>query len=400
MFYMEYVIPETEMFNFIQEGVGDPESAELKSKIIDPVISILSEVKNRKKYIQYGNEFLEANAEMLASEYPTKAVVFPRKYVDDVLELFGFSVASLKETILPILRTIQNRDKANFQKIIATPSNVIHTIVLFYSDTILNRELRDSARQQMGLTMYNTAFKKYFSTAYDKNIMAYTYMNLDRSWGLVKAEDIVTWIGNTVDVSYGFFKTKLTVNMSPAVLASFLGRLLSSFNQNMQQIANRYYINLNSEDVASIGDDVKAGDEYIVSDSFTQLRNNIMRNIKNGDSLYKNKNNLYSGVARLKNVKVETLYNFAQRIDHSDISKIVDNILYVFLVKEGNSIDDINTTKYISRITNMPTAVDRAITGKPIILPMSKKYKEDSIIIKAYVCLIATYILNRINDIK
>ena len=48
----------------------------------------------------------------------------------------------------------------------------------------------------------------------------------------------------------------------------------------------------------------------------------------------------------------------------------------------------------------MPTAVDRAIQGKPIILPMTKKYKVDSSIVKAYICLIATYILNRVNDAK
>ena len=59
---------------------------------------------------------------------------------------------------------------------------------------------------------------------------------------------------------------------------------------------------------------------------------------------------------------------------------------------------DINSTLYISRITNMPTAIDRAIAGKPIILPLSKKYKVDSSIIKAYICLVATYIMQRIGD--
>jgi hypothetical protein len=69
-------------------------------------------------------------------------------------------------------------------------------------------------------------------------------------------------------------------------------------------------------------------------------------------------------------------------------------------VKDGHSVDEINSATYIGRITNFPTAVDRAIAGKPIILPYSKKYKVDDTIVKAHICLVATYILNRINDVK
>jgi hypothetical protein len=102
----------------------------------------------------------------------------------------------------------------------------------------------------------------------------------------------------------------------------------------------------------------------------------------------------------LKNVKANTLYDFAQRISTDDIATIIDTIFYVFIVKEGNSIEDINTTKFITRITNLPTAIDRAIAGKPIISTLSTKYRIDQSIVKAYICLIATYIMYRINDVK
>jgi hypothetical protein len=78
---------------------------------------------------------------------------------------------------------------------------------------------------------------------------------------------------------------------------------------------------------------------------------------------------------------------------------IIDTILYVFITRDGNDVKDINSTAYISRITNFPTAIDRAISGKPIIITMTKKYKVDSSIVKAYICLIATYIMYRINDV-
>ena len=87
-------------------------------------------------------------------------------------------------------------------------------------------------------------------------------------------------------------------------------------------------------------------------------------------------------------------------MDYKDIGTLIDIILYVFIVKEENEMKDINSTKYINRISNFPTAVDRAITGKPIIDPFSKKYKVDPSIMRAYICLLATYIMYNINDVK
>ena len=400
MYFMEYEATESDVLTLIQESASEEGKRALKEQIIDPIMEVLGKPAGRNAYIRFGSEFIEANAEMLAKEYPTKAVVFPRKYVDNVLALFGFTSKSLKETLLPILRTIKNRDSANFHAIVSAPSNVIHIIALFYSDIIIHRLLRDSARQQLGLSIYHFLFLKYFSSGYNESVMAYTYMHLNGVWNIVKCEDMVSWIGNNIDTAYATFRTRMTVDMSPEILTKSLSGIISSFNQSMRSLSQKYYENLNNDKVNTVGSDVSGDDEYLISNNFIRLRDNLMRMIKSGDQLYKNNGKLYAGVARLKNVKTDTLYNFAQKVENADISKIIDNILYVFLIKEGNTVEDINSTKYIGRITNMPTAVDRAIQGKPIILPMTKKYKVDSSIVKAYICLIATYILNRVNDAK
>ena len=102
MFLMEYDLSEAEAFNIIQEAT-DASSVTLRETIINPIISVLEKPKERKRYIDYGSDFLSANAEMLAKEYPTKSVSFPRRYVDDVLDLFGFDVTSLKKQVKEIL---------------------------------------------------------------------------------------------------------------------------------------------------------------------------------------------------------------------------------------------------------------------------------------------------------
>lgn len=397
MFFLEHDFTEDEASVFVQEALNDPANNALRNIIIDPIISVLEHPKSRTEYIKYGNEFLEANSEMLSKEFPTKPVSFPRAYVDNVFKMFGFEQKKFKDDLKVLLKSVN--DKTSFQTIIANPTNVIHTVVLFYSDMIQHRQLRDSARQQMGLSVYNNVFNHFFHPPHPiESTMAYVYMNLDNSWNLVKSENVINWIGGTIETAYGFWRTRMSVDMSTTILVQFLNRVRTSFQQNLRLLANQYYENLDKGNL--VGDDVTGSDEYLETTNTIKIRESLVRRISGGDQLYIDKGDIYTGIARLKNVKVDTLYNFAQNISKDDISRIIDIIFYVFIVKEGNKIEDINSTKFIGRITNLPTAIDRAIAGKPIISTLSKKYSIDQSIVKAYICLIATYIMYRINDVK
>ena len=398
MFFIEQNDFTEEEANIFLEAMYDKENTNLRNTVVDPIIKVLETPKGKETYISYGDEFLEANSLMLSKEFPTKPVVFPRKYVDNIFEMFGFEQKAFKDNLKVLLKSVS--DKTDFSTITANPTNVIHTFVLIYSDMSANVRLRDSARQQLGLSMYNNIFNKFFKPPHPiESTMAYVYTTLDNSWNLVKSENVINWIGMTVDTSYSFWKTELDLNVSMKVFALFLNRIRSSFNQNMRLVANKYFeIALDPEKNNRIGADVDANDMYVETNNTLKYRQAIVRHINEKDQLYTEKNDLYTGIARLKNVKMETLYQFAQQIETSDIEMLIDMIFYVFIVKEGNNINDINSTKYIGRITNFPTAVDRAIEGKPIITMLSNKYKADDSIVKAYICLIATYMMYRINN--
>lgn len=399
MYFIEEPFKEEDVLSLFQEMITDPENNDLRTLIIDPIIAVLEKPIGRNRYIEFGNMFLEANSEMLSKEFPTKAVSFPKGYVDGIFEMFDFDMKKFKDDLKDLLKKYS--DKSNFMTITATPSNVIHAIALFYSDMTLNLMLRDSARQQMGLTVYHLVFNHFFHPPHPTEpIMAYTYSTLDKRWGLVVSENVINWIGTTIDTAYAFHKTEMSLDMSVAVLVRFLNRVRTSFQQNLRLLANKYYENLEEGNTNKVGADVDDNQEYLETTNTTKYRDNLIRKIKSGDGLYTTRSSLYEGIARRKNVKTDSLYEFAQKIDHKDIAVIIDTIFYVFIVKEGNSINDINSSKYIARITNFPTAIDRAIAGKPIIQPLVKKYNADDNIVKAYICLIATYILMRINDIK
>ena len=132
MFFLEQAFTEEEAMIFVQEALHDPENLPLRTMIIDPIIQVLEHPKSRNEYIGYGNEFLEANSEMLSKEFPTKPVSFPRAYVDNLFHMFGFEQKSFKESVKLLLKSVN--DKTSFQTIIASPTNVIHAIVLFYAD--------------------------------------------------------------------------------------------------------------------------------------------------------------------------------------------------------------------------------------------------------------------------
>lgn len=400
MFFVEQNDFTEEEARIFVEAVYDPKNNQLRTTIVDPIINVLETSEGRQKYITYGDDFLEANSLMLSKEFPTTPVTFPRKYVDGIFEMFGFEQKAFKDNLKELLKNVS--DKTNFSTIIANPTNIIHSIVLIYSDMATNVRLRDSARQQMGLSIYNNVFNHFFKPPHPiESTMAYVYMSLDNSWNIVKSENIINWIGMTIDTSYAFFRTKLDLDSDMNVLVLFLNRARSSFQQNMRLLANKYFPIANDPEKNNlIGGDVNSNDMYVETNNTLKYRQAIVRKINDKDRLYTERGDLYTGIARLKNVKMESLYQFAQQIETADIEMVIDVIFYVFIVKEGNSINDINSTKFIGRITNLPTAVDRAIEGKPIITMLSTKYKVQDSIVKAYICFIATYMMYRINDAK
>lgn len=412
MFFMEQPLfmTEEEALHIVTEAFNDEGRIEIQQKLLDPVINVLKTKSGLKKYLDLGNEFIDLNAEMLAKQFPTAKVIFPRRYVDDVLGLFGFNATDMKKLIKDILQKHVNA--SDWNSIVAYPTNIIHVMAMIYSDAITGQDetsptvdlkdgrnrLRDSARQQYGLTSYDMSFRMAFPTPPIPSIMEYTYMHLDRSWNIVKDENMVTWIGESIETCYAFYRTKIGLGLTPQILADMLNRVRNTFRQNMKTLAQRYYADKDAGNSVSEDTDDSTTIETL---ELTKIRTNLMRLINNGDDLYHKMNPTYKAIANYKSLKhPEQLYEFAQKVSKQDIARIIDLILYVFITKEGNKLTDINSTKYINRITKFPTAIDRAIPGKPVILPMCRVYKEpNDTLVKTYICFVATYIMQRVNDV-
>ena len=209
-------------------------------------------------------------------------------------------------------------------------------------------------------------------------------------------------LANVLIETIGDSQIKMTAtdfDLSIKTVVMFLNETRNRFNQKTRGLSNLYY--KYKDDNVIVGNDTTSSDDYIDTNSYANISSSLMRLIKNRDKGYWSKGDLYKGIARWKNVDIESLYTFAtKQIKMDDISKIMNLIFYVFLVKEGNSVKDINSVKYINRITNLPTAIDRCIPNKPVIKPLMEKYKVEDNVVRAYICLVATFILQRINDVN
>lgn len=383
---------------FLQES--DNSSSIFKEKIADQIMNKLSTPSVYKRYIEYGNIFMSVNADMLSKEYPTQKVSYPPRYVDDILHLFGYANKSeLSKYVRECLNSIDATK--NFHSIMETPTNIIHTIVLHYSDVVQNRKLRDSARQQLALSVWDKMYGKYWKSTpvLNEGLMAYAYSTLNMTWDIVGAENMINWITDITEGAYGLYRTKLDLNLSMKTVVMFLNETRNRFNQKTRSLSNVYY--KYKDDNVAVGPDSTSDEEYIDTNSYSNISSALMRLIKNKDRGYWSMGELYHAIARYKNVDVDALYEFAtKKIHEDDISRIMNLIFYVFLVKEGNMIKDINSVKYMHRITNLPTAIDRCIPGKPVVKPLMDKYKAEESIVRAYICFVATYIMERINDVN
>jgi len=408
-FINEGFIPGDDIFSFllIQEAMDDTQTSKFKELIMDPIIDKLENSPSvRKRYIEFGTEFVEANAEWLSREYPTLAVSYPRRYVDKLVELFGWTTSEIKNIISDIIADeVPRTNKATGEKgvntdfRVMTPTNFIHTVVLNYADMKLSTELRKSARQQLGMSIYDVVYTKWFKARYiDEKIMAYTYGTLDRTFGLVQAENVVTWINNQIDVSYQFWKSKISLNLSTLTIVLFLGRVFTTFDQAMGLLAKRFHANYGFSGL--VGSDTQNSD-HVVTDNFNTLKNNLLRLIRTKDSVYWNRDSiLYDGIAKMKKVKADELHELAIRVEIEDIDRIITLILYCFITKDGNDIKDIQSNKYYEAITKFPTKIDRVIERKPVIAPFVKKYETTAELCKAYIVMLAVYIMHKLNDIK
>ena len=397
------------MFDFVEEEFTEEEALDIITEdysnspaleeLMEVVYSKMQVTATRNAYIEYGATFLSENAEMLSKHYPSGPVKWPKKYVDNCLALFGFTNASLKEKVIQLTKEVHATN--NFKTITEVPITVLHVLVIVFGEQIGYRKLKDSAKEQLSVTQYSRMYVKYFQKALNFNVkaMEYTYTHLSNKYDITQSDSLLDWIDSTLDTCWNFYRNALLLKPSPKVVVDFLNRLRNSYNQNMHQLATAYYKSI--EENKETGADGDVFDQFTLTGNTVHLREKLIGLIRAKDELYAKKTSgLYEGIAKLKSVKKEELYKYAQTIDIDDIAMIIDGIFYVFIIKEGNTLDDINSTKFIGRIKGFPTAVDRAIAGKPVIIPLRRKYGYDGEIVKAHICLVATFMMNRMNQIR
>lgn len=397
------------MFDFVEEEFTEEEALDIITEaysnspaleeLMEVVYSKMQVTATRNAYIEYGATFLSENAEMLSKHYPSGPVKWPKKYVDNCLALFGFTNASLKEKVIQLTKEVHATN--NFKTITEVPITVLHVLVIVFGEQIGYRKLKDSAKEQLSVTQYSRMYVKYFQKALNFNVkaMEYTYTHLSNKYDITQSDSLLDWIDSTLDTCWNFYRNALLLKPSPKVVVDFLNRLRNSYNQNMHQLATAYYKSI--EENKETGADGDVFDQFTLTGNTVHLREKLIGLIRAKDELYAKKTSgLYEGIAKLKSVKKDELYKYAQTIDIDDIAMIIDGIFYVFIIKEGNTLDDINSTKFIGRIKGFPTAVDRAIAGKPVIIPLRRKYGYDGEIVKAHICLMCVYIMQRINKVK
>ena len=394
--FVEEEFTEEEVLDIITEAYSNSPALE---ELMEVVYSKMQVTATRNAYIEYGATFLSENAEMLSKHYPSGPVKWPKKYVDNCLALFGFTNASLKEKVIQLTKEVHATN--NFKTITEVPITVLHVLVIVFGEQIGYRKLKDSAKEQLSVTQYSRMYVKYFQKALNFNVkaMEYTYTHLSNKYDITQSDSLLDWIDSTLDTCWNFYRNALLLKPSPKVVVDFLNRLRNSYNQNMHQLATAYYKSI--EENKETGADGDVFDQFTLTGNTVHLREKLIGLIRAKDELYAKKTSgLYEGIAKLKSVKKDELYKYAQTIDIDDIAMIIDGIFYVFIIKEGNTLDDINSTKFIGRIKGFPTAVDRAIAGKPVIIPLRRKYGYDGEIVKAHICLVATFMMNRMNQIR
>ena len=400
LFQEQFLLTEEECIDLIYESDEFVKSNVLR-EFMNNIDECLQKADCRNAYIQYGDTFLNDNSDMLSKKYPAGKVKWPIKYIDNCLALFGYTNASLKKILIAISKEVSAVN--NFKTFTEVPINTLHAMVMLHAEKLGYHKLKESAKQQLGMSIYSLMFNKYFAkkVMFNEKCMEYTYMHLSNKYDIKHSESVIDWILGIVQSCYEAYWKKLLLTPTPKLIVDFMNRLRNSFNQTMCWLASKYYENIENKNYMADEDTSGNGDQTELTGNLSKVRSDLIGLLKNGDELYAKENsNLYSAISDMRHVKKAELYRYSQLVKYSDLGNIIDKIFYVFIIQEGNSLADINSTKFISRIKTMPSAVDRCISGEPVIIPLRRKYGYDGEIVKAHICLMCVYIMQRINKVK
>lgn len=289
-------------------------------------------------------KYIDRNSDVLSAIGPLKNISFLDRDRDPIYNIIGIGAREVK--------AIQNKSK-DIKKngaIMSQQFNSVLCMIVRYFTIMKNENMVHMTMLYMALSMYPSLFFKYFKYAPNENVMNYTINNLSNKFKLKQTSNLLTAIDETGFGGYSLHKDALVKGDDNASVQMVLA-VKTRLNSFMKKISREFYKNHQEGKYLNTELDVNDEDNFREADSsmyaITRIVDKVaLRLIIDGPPV-----KIINMAAKVNGVSVNELRNYVNTMlvddNISDIKNILEAILVLYLFDEKNTIEEINSDKFM-----------------------------------------------------
>lgn len=316
----------------------------LSTELYPYVENCFSNARNVRDFEAAVGKFIDKNSEYLSAIGPTHQILFTDKDRDVVYDLVKIDETSVKN--------IKNKSKdikSNGQ-VMSNPFFSLMSMIIRYFTIEKKEQITRTAIVYLGLSMYPSLFYKYYRLNVVDNVMSYTINNLSNKYKIKQLGNLLAAIDETCYGAYTLHKNAL-IRGNDEDVVQFILAVKTRLNSFMKKIRNEYDKNHKSGKYLNIEFDSNDEGNYREADSSMYAVTRIvdkaaLKLVVDGPPI-----KLIDSAAKVNKVSTSELRNYIGTMsteeNTKDIKTVVESILLLYLIDNQNTIEDINSNKFL-----------------------------------------------------
>lgn len=343
----EYFVEEAEEdTNPIFTEASIPHTFIMKDLLEKRIFEALSDKTKREKYRRIQSDYINRNAEKLATAGPEFLIVFGDKDHREYYDLFGIT----KEEVVAGMGVVVKSSGASSDFKFLTQNPILHVLyycIRYFAKTNDAKGL-NSTLGIYALGIYWSTFTKYFPNGVNGAVMEYTIDNLTWKFEIKKAGTIFNVLCQSINQSFSFHRKRFAFGGDDDVCA-FAQRVKNDQNSMIKKIANQYMINYRDGKAVITRSDEYEDGKIIVDDIENattkvaiMVSNIVPQMVSNGVDT-----RLAMAAAKFGKISVNDCREYLLLLISDkymkDIETLVQSVLFLFLMTEGRSANEIKS---------------------------------------------------------
>lgn len=323
----------------------------MKQLLEERIFTALKDPQKKKKFTRIQSEFIDRNAEKLATAGPEYLIVFGDKDKNEYLNLFGITKDEIVDALVPVLK--KANATADFKFLTQHWILPILYFCIRYFTITGDTKGVNSTLGMYALDVYWSTFTKYYPKGVIGPVMAYTIDNMTEKFTIKKAGNIFNVLLMSISQSYTFHKKRFLQGGDDDI-CGFAQRIKNDQNSMFRKITNQYMENYKAGNAVTTRNDDYDADNPIVDDIenattliATLTASIVPQMISNGVDL-----RLATVAAKIAQISVTDCREYLTQLicdaRVQEVESLVQSTLYLYLITEQRSSREIKSQYFLT----------------------------------------------------